>query len=85
MTSDEFQAAVALAAQNIVADKELRKWRKVWLGVAVVALLGGAWMWRYEVVSASNASHLRLDRWTGSVNICGGTAESGKCVELHSP
>jgi hypothetical protein len=38
--------------------------------LAIAALILSVWMFRYEIVSPSNVRVFRLDRWTGTLDVC---------------
>lgn len=44
--------------------------QRAWFGLAIVGLLIFAWVARYEIVPGGNGAAMRLDRLTGSVQMC---------------
>jgi len=45
--------------------------QKAWFGLAVLALIGAAWMERYDTTPSQYAGrYFKLDRWTGEVFDC---------------
>ena len=55
-----------------------------WLVLAGVALLGAAWVTRYDISTVADAGVLvvTLDRWTGSEEVCRGDESGGECAYI---
>jgi hypothetical protein len=48
------------------------KWQALLLLLVVAASL--AWFFRYEIVNKSGGKIVRLDRWSGDIQVCDATA-----------
>ena len=46
----------------------MTRFQRAIIGLAVAALLGSAWMFRYSIVSGTRIPFV-LDRWTGKVHV----------------
>ena len=70
-----------MATAPQVGGDSRRALRSPWFILAVVAVLATLWMLRYDVQRIGQKPPVAyvLDRWTGSVSVCGGTA----CSELR--